>query len=231
MNARTSHASLLIASWLLAILPATAAEPPPLAREASARLQVAAAGNNLKEVKELIDAGADVNYSGGCIYCSPLNQALKLGNVVMVEFLLEHKARPTWPSLWLAAAHENSSASLEMVTALLEAGADPNARTQDTIRATPLLAAANRGHVAVVKLLLAQKGVQVDASDALLGRTPLMCAAANGHGEVVQLLLRAGADPIRKDQQGETAVLLAEKRLEEQKQVLERLRSAAKPKD
>ena len=60
----------------------------------------------------------------------------------------------------------------------------------------PLHKASEVGHAAVVRVLLAHPGVDVNqrtaSADAV---TPLVLAAFHGHAEVIALLLRAGADP------------------------------------
>jgi ankyrin repeat protein len=55
-------------------------------------------------------------------------------------------------------------------------------------KATGLHLAAERGHEAVVKLLLARSDINVNASD-VRGETPLLYAAERGHKAVVKLLL------------------------------------------
>jgi len=59
--------------------------------------------------------------------------------------------------------------------------------------------AAERGHEAVVKLLLAREDVNPDRPDDF-GRTPISLAAERGHEAVVKLLLeRRDVDPDRRD--------------------------------
>ena len=57
--------------------------------------------------------------------------------------------------------------------------------------------AAEKGHEAVVQLLLESK-VDVNAKD-MYGRTPLLCAAKKGHKAIVQLLLKSKADADAND--------------------------------
>ena len=59
---------------------------------------------------------------------------------------------------------------------------------RDVCGRTPLLLAAQKGHEAVVKLLLETSKVNVNSKDDMDGRTPLSWAARNGHEVVVKLL-------------------------------------------
>ena len=59
---------------------------------------------------------------------------------------------------------------------------------------TPLSGAVERGHEAVVKLLL-EKGADVKSMDGV-GETPLSRAAWNGHKAVMKLLLKKGAEKL-----------------------------------
>jgi ankyrin repeat protein len=60
----------------------------------------------------------------------------------------------------------------------------------DTYGQTPLSWAAERGHEAVVRLLL-EKGAESDWKDNINGWTPLSWATARGHKAVVRLLMLA----------------------------------------
>ena len=91
------------------------------------------------------------------------------------------------------------------VRALLDAGADANARQPDG--ATALHWAAHRGDAGMARLLL-RAGAEVDAAGAY-GVTPLSLAAANANASLVELLLEAGADPDAARESGETPLMRA----------------------
>jgi ankyrin repeat protein len=94
----------------------------------------------------------------------------------------------------------------EMISTLLNAGANPN---QNTKRGdNPLIAAASRGHEEIVARLI-RSGAEVDRRGNHR-MTALMGAASNGHGNVVRILLEAGADRRRRCDTGDTALKLAD---------------------
>lgn len=99
-----------------------------------------------------------------------------------------------------AAVYEEDVATA--VAAIL-AGADVDAY----LSGTPLMNASRRGHVAMVKLLLAA-GADVNYS-MYEYLTPIMCAAAHGHTEVMKLLMAAGARVSDLSEEGDTALKLA----------------------
>ncbi|MDD9819458.1 MAG: ankyrin repeat domain-containing protein, partial [Nitrospira sp.] len=81
----------------------------------------------------------------------------------------------------------------EEVQALIDAGADVNARDNDADNAyTPLHVAAKKGHAEVAQVLI-DAGAAVDATAGAQAETPLHVAARKGHAEVAQVLVDAGA--------------------------------------
>jgi ankyrin repeat protein len=82
------------------------------------------------------------------------------------------------------------------------------ARILNTV-GTPLSQAGEKGHEAIVKLLLAKDGVDPD-SKGIDSRTPLSWAAGRGHQAAVRLLLTEdGVDPDFKDIDGRTPLSCA----------------------
>jgi ankyrin repeat protein len=91
--------------------------------------------------------------------------------------------------------------------ALLDAGADPNARSANDLWVMPLHSAVAGSHDEVVELLLGA-GAEVNATQRH-GYTPLHGAAQNGADVTVDRLLAAGADRAARNDGGKTAADLA----------------------
>jgi len=78
-----------------------------------------------------------------------------------------------------------------MVKALLDKGLDVNSK--NAYGATALSYAADKGHLEIVKVLLAHKAT-VNVKDTFYNATPMTWAAYRGHVDVVKALLAAGSD-------------------------------------
>ncbi|MDD2710254.1 MAG: ankyrin repeat domain-containing protein [Verrucomicrobiae bacterium] len=72
---------------------------------------------------------------------------------------------------------------------------------------TALMMAAQKGHLAVVRLLL-EKGADAGAADAD-GTNVLMWAVPSGNAAVVECLLAAGADPAARNARGLNPAMMA----------------------
>ena len=99
----------------------------------------------------------------------------------------------------------------DVVRALLDAGADPNSRSRNSMRVSPIhSAAANRNPGAALEIirLLVTQGADVNVVQHG-GWTPLQEGAAHGNTELVEFLLANGADQGAQAENGKTALDLA----------------------
>ena len=99
----------------------------------------------------------------------------------------------------MLAANANDLASANL---LIEAGASVNRP-----KWTPLHYAASKGHTAMMRLLI-ENDAYVDA-ESPNGTTPLMMAAYYASPNAVKLVLEEGADPLLRNQDGQTALDMA----------------------
>jgi uncharacterized protein len=95
----------------------------------------------------------------------------------------------------------------EAARALLAAGADVDARSDNLFAVLPLHSAVAGGHDDVAAVLI-DAGSDVNAQQRH-GWTPLQGAAQNGSIATVERLLAAGADPAARNDDGKTALGLA----------------------
>lgn len=94
----------------------------------------------------------------------------------------------------------------DIVRLLLDAGAWPSDR-DSLLDDTPLMRAARRGHVGIIRLLV-ERGADMDEHE-FAGNRPLMLAALFGHREAVEALLELGAELECEARDGYTALLHA----------------------
>lgn len=209
------HAAVV--EWLLA----EGADPGSVAASGANALGAAVSAGYDAIVTRLIAAGAAVDQplTGGI---TPLLLAAALGRDDTVAALLLRGARPDasdrlgtqalHAAVQFAWASGDDHAARAIITQLLDAGADVNARDQDGASALLLLLggrvdaglpAVNRDLSGLVQWLLA-RGADPDAPDRR-GVTPLHAAAMHGLIEITEVLLTHGADPRRRDALGRNA--------------------------
>ncbi|KAJ3872108.1 ankyrin repeat-containing domain protein [Lentinula edodes] len=139
-------------------------------------LQVAAYRGNEAIVRLLLENGADVNVQGGQ-YRNALLAATSRGNEAIVKLLLENGA-------------DVNVQGGQYIVKLLLYGPEVNLHGGQYRNA--LLAAANRGNEAIVKLLL-ENGADVNVQGGQYGNA-LQAAAYRENEAIVKLLLENGAD-------------------------------------
>jgi ankyrin repeat protein len=125
---------------------------------------------------------------------SELADAVRAGNIARVELLLVSGVDPNKRSPYNGPLHEAArTGSVEITTALVQAGADVELSGFGGVR--PLHSAALAGQATVVSVLLAN-GAMADSRDNT-GRTPLLSFMSGNVADVSTLiaLLEGGADP------------------------------------
>ncbi len=173
------------------------AAPPTSGRsdnpaDAGMELIEASQTGDLDRVRQLVQAGADVNANPLGIGVVPLIAAATEGHAEIVALLLEHDANPNsaGPGNMSALSAAIAAKHLQIAGQLLQCGADPN--TQDQMAGfAPLHYAVMAEDAGLVQLLI-EKGANVNAANND-GATPLMMADAIKHEKIITLLKKAGA--------------------------------------
>uniref|UniRef100_A0A8B9FYG3 K Homology domain-containing protein n=1 Tax=Amazona collaria TaxID=241587 RepID=A0A8B9FYG3_9PSIT len=178
-------ARLLLDSGAQVNMPADSFESP---------LTLAACGGHVELAALLIERGANLEEVNDEGY-TPLMEAAREGHEEMVALLLAQGANIN------AQTEETQETALtlaccggfsEVADFLIKAGADIELGCS-----TPLMEAAQEGHLELVKYLLAA-GANVNRATANNDHTVVSLACAGGHLAVVELLLAHGADPTHR---------------------------------
>ena len=108
--------------------------------------------------------------------------------------------------IWTPLMYEAMGGTTELVSTLIKAGAELEAR--DEHGNTPLMFAASHNKNPEVVSVLIKAGAELEASNEA-GATPLMSAAQWQSPEVVSVLIEAGADVNAVDEHGYTPLMSA----------------------
>ena len=166
----------------------------------------------ITKIKALLDAGADAHAPDSNGFY-PLEIAVRLNCAICIMELLDKVAKNPDKERILIDVSQWGNAKL--VQALLDMGTHVNAT--DASGETALMKSAQRGDIAVAKMLLARGADMVekgkDKKGRMHGRTALMHAAWHGRGDMVNFLIENGADVNAAGVlSGETALINAARR-------------------
>ncbi|XP_069055397.1 ankyrin repeat and KH domain-containing protein 1 isoform X3 [Pleurodeles waltl] len=195
MDGHVEVARLLLDSGAQVNMPADSFESP---------LTLAACGGHVELAALLIERGANLEEVNDEGY-TPLMEAAREGHEEMVALLLAQGANIN------AQTEETQETALtlaccggfsEVADFLIKTGADVELGCS-----TPLMEAAQEGHLELVKYLLAA-GANVHAITAT-GDTALTYACENGHTDVADVLLQTGADLEHESEGGRTPLMKA----------------------
>ncbi len=183
-------------------------KPDKAQQKLNNKLCAAAAKGNVKQVKKLLEQGADPNGrdSRYANKPSPLEQAVS-ANIDVVNALLEAGADPNLRTRHyetaLLIAMDSSAANVDIIKALIKAGADVNARNRSYSTALHYNYSDEPENIDKLKLLI-QSGADVNARN-MYGRTPLFGAKE----KQTELYIAAGADVNARDYEGFSALFNA----------------------
>lgn len=170
--------------------------------EMTAALVAASAKGNCSTIELLVQHGANVNrlnVSSQTNHSKPLQAAAAKGQITAAKSLLALGADVTgvdegWYGTALMAAVNAASDVQDLVTMILEAGADSNQISPSTsnFHGTPLAYAAKKNDAETTSILLAH-GADANIVGASF-RSPLMSAVLEDHDSMVDILMAHGAD-------------------------------------
>lgn len=187
---------------LLALFEAGANPREVSARQGLGAMTMLVRSNNSDAVASGIKYGLDLD-AMACNGFTPLMYAIKNGNRRIARLLEEHGAhyreagKDGYTPLMSAIEHLDSAQALSLIAQ----GADVRATNKYGVSALTLASAFGLTDVASE---LIKKGADVNLVDKGWRETPLMYATENGSKKMVELLVNNGADPNRRDIDGDS---------------------------
>jgi len=179
-------------------------------------LQRACRVGNYQMVKDLVDAGANVNYTDDVAPYSPLMYAVMSSsqeNFEIVKFLVEKGASVTYreeeygdDALWKIILDDSTPNMEQMIDFLVENGAD--IYYKDNLNSTLLHHAAGKGNTRAIRFLLQNYNFDINATDGNNDSVLIWYCRSVLHlpnEETVSYFLEQGADPTIVNNDGKTA--------------------------
>lgn len=193
---------------LLIQLGANVNSPEPYGRSPLLEVFFVNDADKLASMELLLEHGADINHEDDDGF-SPAHMAVSQPDTALIRRLLREDRlelncpRPNrWTPLKLAISHAN----IEVVTLLLDKGADPNLHHED--EESPIMSAVREDKLDAARLLI-QRGAIIDTAGQALDNAiwyPLEWAARFGNQAMIRLLGDNGADMACRWTDGRTLV-------------------------
>ncbi|KAA3681374.1 ankyrin repeat domain-containing protein 17 [Paragonimus westermani] len=179
-----------------------------IAPDGETALTCAVSANALRIVEMLLKHGADPNFRGKKVECTPLMEAASVGYTDIVRLLLEYGAAVDQESSTRnTALHYAATAGhLDCVRLLLQYNAPME--VQNETGHTPLMEATSNGHIDVARCLI-EHGCDINTHSTEFKESALTLASYKGHAEMVRFLLEAGADHEHRTDEMHTALMEA----------------------
>lgn len=152
--------------------------------------------------------GVEMKFFDNLFGAKSLGDAAKSGDLEGVRNLLSGGHRPNTPENRYSLLYACENGYLEIVKALVNAGADHNGVDNFGSGLTALTLATGNNHFEIANFLL-ERGADANAFGFGQERTPLMAATYNGNHRLMSLLLGKGANPNHLGKDGWTALLFA----------------------
>jgi len=166
----------------------------------------ASSKGDLADVKELVEAGANINVKDGNGWTA-LMFATDKKHLDIVKYLVEKGADINVKDKFSSSAltYAILRNSLDIVKYLVEKGADINVKNDKGV--TALILAASENRIGIVKCLV-EKGADMNVKD-WTGTTALMSAVSQNQFDIVKYLVEKGADVNVKSRNEMTALMWA----------------------
>ena len=166
--------------------------------------------NQMAALELLAAAGAQIDAKDR-IGMTPLYYAATYDRMAMANFLISRGADVNAEAKYGSIALHSAAAegNTDMVALLIARGADVMAT--NALGDTPLHSAVEHEYIDIAKILLSEN-VDINAKDHKTGATPLHYTAFNGDKQLMELLIAHGAALDIEDDEGRTALEVAEEK-------------------